>query len=272
MTSEEGTRDLARSVASYQIRFPSRGDSGLDQDEEWCVVTLADGTEERLRFHDYHEIYPHPGLYEQIFRERLACSSPEIVVGLLGRQLKANGVDARELSVLDLGAGNGMVGEELKDIGAGTVIGVDIIKEAAEAAQRDRSGLYDDYFVQDFTDLADAAGQQLRSYNLNALTCVAALGFGDIPPLAFATAYDLVGPDAWLAFNIRDELLEPGHGGLARLIHSIYRDHWIEPLDSERYVHRLSSVDGKPLHYVAMVARKLGPASARERAEELEGV
>ena len=272
MTSEEATRDLGRSAAPYQIRFPSRGDSGLDQDEEWCVVTLADGTEERMRFHDYHEIYPHPGLYEQIFHERLACSSPEIVVGLLGRQLKANGVDARELSVLDLGAGNGMVGEELKGIGAGTVVGVDIIKEAAEAAERDRSGVYDDYFVEDFTDLPDATVEQLRSHNLNALACVAALGFGDIPPLAFATAYDLVGPDGWLAFNIRDEFLEAGRGGFARLIHSMYRDRWIEPLDSERYVHRLSSVDGKPLHYVAMVARKLGPASARGRVEELEGV
>ena len=49
-----------------------------------------------------------------------------------------------------------------------------------------------------------------------------------------------------------------------------YQDRWIELLDSERYVHRLSSVDGKPLHYVAMVARKLGPASAREHVEELE--
>ncbi|MFZ0043999.1 MAG: methyltransferase domain-containing protein [Solirubrobacteraceae bacterium] len=270
MTSKEATNQLGRSAAPYRIRFPSSADSGLDQDEEWCVVTLADGTEERLRFHDYHEIYPHPGLYEQIFREKLACSSPEIVVGLLERQLKANGADASDLSVLDLGAGNGMVGEELKGIGAGMVIGVDIIEEAAEAAERDRSGLYDDYLVEDFTDLPDATAKQLRSHNLNTLVCVAALGFGDIPPLAFATAYDLLGPDGWLAFNIRDEFLEDGRGGFARLIHAMYKDRWIELLDSERYVHRLSSVDGKPLHYVAMVARKLGPASAREHVEELE--
>jgi len=101
---------------------------------------------------------------------------------------------------------------------------------------------------------------------------VAALGFGDIPPLAFATAYDLLGPDGWLAFNIRDDLLEAGSGGFAGLIRAMYRDRWIEPLDSERYVHRLSSVDGEPLYYVAMVARKLGSASARERVEELEAV
>jgi len=256
MTSEEATHEPERSATPYQVRFPSRSDSGLEQDEEWCVVTLADGTEERLRFHDYREIYPHPGLYEQIFYERLSCSSPKTVVGLLERQLKANDADARELRVLDLGAGNGMVGEELKGIGAGTVVGVDIIQEAAE----------------DFTDLPDAIEEQLRSHNLNTLACVAALGFGDIPPLAFATAYDLLGPDGWLAFNIRDDLLEAGSGGFAGLIRAMYRDRWIEPLDSERYVHRLSSVDGEPLYYVAMVARKLGSASARERVEELEAV
>ena len=272
MTSEEATSEPERSATPYQVRFPSRSDSGLEQDEEWCVVTLADGTEERLRFHDYREIYPHPGLYEQIFYERLSCSSPKTVVGLLERQLKANDADARELRVLDLGAGNGMVGEELKGIGAGTVVGVDIIQEAAEAAERDRPGLYDDYFVEDFTDLPDAIEEQLRSHNLNTLACVAALGFGDIPPLAFATAYDLLGPDGWLAFNIRDDLLEAGSGGFAGLIRAMYRDRWIEPLDSERYVHRLSSVDGEPLYYVAMVARKLGSASARERVEELEAV
>lgn len=272
MTSKEAARPPERTATPYQVRFPSRADSGLEQDEEWCVVTLADGTEERLRFHDYREIYPYPGLYEQIFYEKLSCSSPETVVGLLGRQLKANDVDPRELCVLDLGAGNGMVGEELKGIGAGTVVGVDIIEEAAEAAERDRPGIYDDYFVEDFTDLRDATEEQLRGHDLNALACVAALGFGDIPPLAFATAYDLLAPDGWLAFNIRDEFLEAGGGGFSGLIRDMCRDDWIEPLDSERYVHRLSSVDGEPLYYVAMVARKLGAASARERVVALEAV
>jgi 2-polyprenyl-3-methyl-5-hydroxy-6-metoxy-1,4-benzoquinol methylase len=157
MSTEESPPKRGRTAASYQVRFPSRTDSGLEQDQEWCVVTHVDGTEERLRFHDYCEIYPHPGLYEQIFYKQLACSSPETVVGLLGRQLKATGADPADLSVLDFGAGNGMVGEELKGVGAGTVVGADIIQEAAEATERDRPGVYDDYFVEDFTELPDAA-------------------------------------------------------------------------------------------------------------------
>lgn len=269
MPAQQTTEDR-EPIAQYEISFPSATDSGLEQDQEWCVVKTPDGTEERLRFHDYDEIYPHPGLYEQIFYEQLSCSSPQTVVGLLARHLRERHVDPAGLSALDFGAGNGMVGEELREMGAGTVVGADIIPEAAEAAERDRPGVYDDYFVEDFTALAPDVEQRLRTYGFNVLTCVAALGFGDIPPLAFATAYDLIAPNGWLAFNIRADFLEAGGGGFARLIRGMRRDGWVETLESERYVHRLSSVDREPLYYVAMVARKLGDASARERVAEIE--
>ena len=269
MTAHEATESTRPGALRYRIRFPSAADSGLDQDEEWCTVGLPDGGERRIRFHDYDEIYPHPGLYEQIFYERLACSSPETVVGLLERRLVAQSVDPQTLRVLDLGAGNGMVGDELARIGTGALVGVDIIEEAASAAARDRPGLYDAYVVQDLTALEPAGEARLRARNLTALTCVAALGFGDIPPLAFATAYDLLPVGGWLAFNIRDEFLETGGSGFARLIRGMRDDGWIELLDTERYVHRLSSVDGEPLHYVAIVARKRSEGSASERAAVL---
>ena len=249
----------------YDIRFPSAAGSGLAQDEEWCQVRFPGGDERRIRFHDYDEIYPHPGLYEQIFAGRLACSSPQRVVGLLGCELAERGIDPGTLSVLDLGAGNGMVGEDLRRLGAGSVVGVDIIDEAAAAAERDRPGHYDDYVVGDLTALAPSVEAALRGRGLNALTCVAALGFGDIPPLAFATAYDLLGSDAWLAFNIREEFLADGGSPFAQLILGLDADGWIEIAARERYVHRLSSVDGEPLHYVAIVARKLGADDARMR-------
>jgi len=60
-----------------------------------------------------------------------------------------------ELRVLDLGAGNGMVGEELKKQEVSRLVGVDIIPEAYEATIRDRPGLYDAYYIEDFTKLDD---------------------------------------------------------------------------------------------------------------------
>ncbi len=255
--------------AGYDIRFPSAADADLAQDEEWCEVRFSDGEARRIRFHDYEEIYPHPGLYEQIFAGRLECSSPERVVGLLGGQLAAHRIDPAALSVLDLGAGNGMVGESLRRLGIGSVIGVDIIEEAAQAAGRDRPGRYTDYLVQDLTALAPDTEERLRELRLGGLTCVAALGFGDIPPLAFAAAYDLLVEGAWLAFNIREEFLADGGSGFGELIREMGEAGWIETVVTERYVHRLSSVDGAPLHYVAIVARARHAGGARERAQAL---
>ena len=62
-------------------------------------------------FHDYDAIYDRPGLYEQLFYERLRCSSPEVVTTRLARALKHEGETLETHRVLDLGAGNGIVAD-----------------------------------------------------------------------------------------------------------------------------------------------------------------
>ena len=70
--------------------------------------------------------------------------------------------------------------------------GVDLLPEAAAAAQRDRPTVYDDYLVADLTQLTGEERRRLTARRFNCLVSVAALGFDDIPPLALATAYDEV--------------------------------------------------------------------------------
>lgn len=247
-------RDTLERTASttYEISFPPGG--VLRQDEEWCLVR-ENGTERKIRFHDYGEIYDLPGLYEQLFYEHLECASPETVVRLLKRELSRSDVDMASLSVLDVGAGNGMVGELVAQAGA-AVVGVDIIPEAAAAAERDRPGTYEDYLVLDLTALDDEMRRNLESRELNALTCVAALGFGDIPPEAFAAAYDVITPGGWLAFSIKEDFLdEQGGSGFARLMRELVDRGMVEIRAQRRYRHRLSS-SGQPVHYIAIVAAK----------------
>jgi hypothetical protein len=55
-----------------------------------------------LRFHDYPEIYKHPGLYEELFYGRLRCNSPDKVMKLLQRALQTTRQPLTELRVLDL--------------------------------------------------------------------------------------------------------------------------------------------------------------------------
>jgi SAM-dependent methyltransferase len=235
------------------VEFPD--DLALDQDHEWCRVTV-DGTTRKIRFHDYDEIYSIPGLYEFLFYEHLQCCSPQVVRGLLEDVLTDAGVPSDTLRVLDLGAGNGMVGEELADLGAEMITGVDLLPEAAAAAERDRPGVYDDYLVLDLTELPEPLRRELRGRRFNALVSVAALGFGDIPPRAFAEAFNLVADGGWIAFNIKEHFLDDGEPtGFSRLIGKLLDSGMVEQRAEKVYRHRLS-MNGEPLDYVALVGVK----------------
>jgi len=160
--------------------------------------------------------------------------------------------------VLEVGAGNGMVGAELTELGVRSIVGVDIIEEAAIAAERDRPGIYDDYLVLDLTAIPPDTGVALRERRFNCLVTVAALGFGDIPPDAFANAFNLVEPGGLVAFNIKEDFISAADGsGFSRLISGAIDDGTIDVMAERRYQHRLS-VAGDPLHYVAIVAARRG--------------
>jgi len=238
------------------IRLPTVDHGRISQDHEWCEVVVS-GNRRRIRFHDYDRIYNIPGLYERLFYDHLKCCSPSRVVRLLADVVSDLGPDPDSLRVLDLGAGNGMVGDELHHLGVSKIVGVDIIPEAKEATLRDRPGLYDDYLVTDMTNLSPSEEERLRRENFNCLTTVATLGFGDVPTAAFTKALDLIGTSGMLAFNIKaDFLRENDSTGFSRLIRQLSREEIIQIQAYCRYRHRMS-ISGHPLYYVAMVAKKL---------------
>jgi len=245
---------VSRTNGSPLVALPEPSLS-MTQDAEWCVVRVNDQWRQ-IRFHDYDELYSVPGLYEKVIYEILRCDSPHVVRGLMEAALSEAETPADGLRVLDLGAGNGIVGEELTDLGAELIVGVDIIEEAAAAAKRDRPGLYDNYHIVDMTALTEAQRRELASYDFNALTCVAALGFGDIPPRAFVAAYNLIRPRGWIAFNIKEDFLSNGdHSGFAGLIRAMLDNGTFELRGRRRYQHRLAT-DRHPLHYTAIVGTK----------------
>jgi hypothetical protein len=229
---------------------------GVDQDEEWCEVD-ANGEKRRMRFHDYSDVFDVPGLYEELFYERLECCSPSYISNLLESVVREYGECLQDFRVIDVGAGNGMMGDELVGVGVRSIIGIDIIPSAKEATNRDRPDVYDDYFVADLTNLPEAEEEELRRADANCMTTVAALGFGDIPPLAFAKALDLIATPGWLAFNLKESFLsEQEESGFSALIRTLNREGYIQTLCYRRYQHRISTT-GEPLFYVAVIARKL---------------
>ena len=240
----------------HRIQFPQAEASALAQDEVYFYLVDEGGKKTRIRFHDYDHIYRYPGLYEQLFYDRLRCDSPRKVAEILKSAIDQTNETFTALRVLDLGAGNGLVGEALKRYGVSRLVGADIIPEARDALERDRPHVYDAYYVTDFCRLNDDMREELSSWEFNCLTTVAALGFGDIPPLAFMEAFNLVHPRGWIAFNIKETFF---HGlddsGFSSMIREMIFSRHISIYHLERYRHRLS-MEGEPLYYYAIAAKK----------------
>jgi Methyltransferase domain len=258
MESTEGRTEgpqEEREQEAFAVTFPELHEAPLPQDAEFCLVEL-EGRTRRIRFHDYHEIYAIPGLYEHIFYDRLACQSPTLLSHLLAHEVRRAGRAMEELNVLDVGAGNGIMGECLGERGVNALVGVDILPEAARAVERDRPGLYDAYYAADLLELPHPVHAELEARPFNCLTLVAALGFGDIPPEAFTMAYNFVEDGGFVAFNLRDRFLEKGDpSGFERLITRMMERGWLEELIRVRFVHRLS-ISGEPLYYMGIIGRK----------------
>jgi len=239
----------------HRIQFPKSGSSKLDQDEAYFYLQ-GSGGQRRIRFHDYGEIYQVQGLYEQVFYDRLKCTSPVKVATILESAVRQSQENFTELRVLDLGAGNGMMGEALKEHGISRLIGVDIIPEAYEATVRDRPGLYDAYYVENFTTLDEEKREDIASWQCDCMVTVAALGFGDIPTNAFIEAFNIISAEGWVAFNIKETFFDKSDKtGFSSLIRELIFSEYLHIYHIERYRHRLS-IEGEPLYYFAIAGRK----------------
>src|SRR5690606_22088734 len=133
---------------------------------------------------------------------------------------------------------------------------VDLLEEAALAAERDRPEAYDEYLVADLCALNDRQAARLERAKLNCLVTVAALGFGDTPPGAFAAAFNAIESTGWVAMAIKEDFLSgDDDSGFSRLLRSMMSEGIIEVESQRRYCHRLSMA-GEMLFYLGIIARK----------------
>lgn len=239
----------------HKVQFPPENARELAQDEVFFY--LYQGNEKhRIRLHEYDKIYKIPGLYEQVVYDRLKCQSPAVVARILEAAVSQSEETFAELRVLDLGAGNGMMGEALKKYGISRLVGVDIIEEAYQATERDHAGVYDAYYIADFCNLDAETREELQAWSFDCLTTVAALGFGDIPAQAFMEAFNMIRQHGWVSFNIKETFLDKSDKtGFSRLIRELILSEFLDIYYLERYRHRFS-VEGEPLYYFALAGRK----------------
>jgi len=242
----------------FRIQFPPLGTNDMRQDEVYFHLLQKSDDKRTIRFHDYNELYKYPGLYEQLFYDRLKCQSPNKVAEILKASVAQSNQNFTELRVLDFGAGNGMMGDALKKYGVSRLVGADIISEARAAAERDRPGIYDAYYVADFCELRPEQREEIASWQFDCLTTVAALGFGDIPPRAFVEAFNIIQSQGWVAFNIKETFLDASDtSGFSTMMRELIFSEFLDLYHLERYRHRYS-MEGEPLYYFAIAGRKNG--------------
>ena len=71
----------------HRIQFPKDELSNLNQDEAYFYLQ-GSGGKRKIKFHEYDEIYQIQGLYEQIFYDRLKCTSPSKIASILESAVK----------------------------------------------------------------------------------------------------------------------------------------------------------------------------------------
>lgn len=236
---------------------------GENQAEESLVVTHSDGRTDRLRLHEYPRVYAIPGLYEEVIQRRLRCASPSTLADLLVGCVVAAGSEPADLAVFDLGAGNGVVGEELRGRGVRTLVGSDNIEAARDAAHRDRPGLYAEYLVGD-TDHLPEIPMLISKHGLNAIVAAGALGLGHVSAASFHRLWAAFAADAWFAVSLHESLAGLGASDFGDYLAEFEsRGDWGEIVLRRRFRHRLSMA-GDSIHYIAIVARKTAKSTITE--------
>ena len=238
-------------MPEFKITFPSES---LSQDREFFFLE-SDECVERIRLHDYDRIFAEPGLYEKLFLERLNCRSAEAITRALTFVTEREKTNGLQLRILEVGAGNGVIGEALRKLDIAYLAGLDISLAARQAAQRDRPAVYDEYLVIDLTLSPKDIIKDLGAKRLNCIVAVASLGFADVPARAIRFALSILTSGGYFAATIKDEFLKSeDKSGFAEFFAHLPNQNFKKEYE-ERHFHRLSLSD-QPIYYTTLVFRK----------------
>lgn len=173
------------------------------------------------------------------------------------------------LRILDVAAGNGRVGAELRNQlgeypGIESLIGTDLLDSARVATLRDRKpDPYSDFVVADVLDSDQPSIKQWRKEPFDVVTVCAALGpgEGDLPLEVLDAAITFLNKDGLLVFTVNEGQKQSCCGRYTEFLDSLREEgktHWGSMIKIDRlaYKHRLS-VRGDWIEYTALVYEKV---------------
>ena len=224
---------------------------------------LPGGDEVIVHLHDYSRLYETAGLYEQIVQELLGCCSPEVAASGLSHAIDALGIERDHLRLLDLGAGTGLVGALVRDLGVGVVIGVDALPAARAACLRDRPGTYCDYLVGDLADPAPDLIARIQRLRPGGLIAAGSLGGTHAPASALLCALDMLPIGSPVVFTVDERWTRiDGDGGFRSAIAELVGSCRLVILERSRFQHRVTTT-GAPVYYELIVGALGAPVNDR---------
>jgi hypothetical protein len=227
-----------------------------EADGEYVALQQEGGDEVIVGLHDYARLYKEPGLYEHIVQDLLDCRSPQVAAAGLAQALTRLGLDPASLTLLDLGAGTGLVGELVHKLGVGAVVGVDALPAARAACLRDRPGTYREYLVGDLADPSPELLARLRRHHPTGLISAGAFGGTHAPATALRNALALLPAGAPVVFTIDERWMRTdGPGGFRTPVGELLASGGLELIERVLFRHRLTT-GGEPIHYELLIATR----------------
>jgi SAM-dependent methyltransferase len=238
----------------YDVHYDAPETDRQSDEFFWATV---DGRKQRFNIHDYATLYRVPWLYDIALYHNLVCRTPTEMSAAIDRVWKALEVDRSKLRALELGAGSGAFGHELRHtLHIPHLEAIDICPEAAEAAMRDRAGLYDAYHIDDLTKLSPTAEVALSKAAFNVVAMASATGWGNHIPLAgFETSFDLLVPGGWYIFHVKPNDPDPECIELCAWVANKVESGAMDQKYRGSHFHRKSS-NGSDIYYDVVVGVK----------------
>lgn len=220
-------------------------------DGEYVVL----GDREIVHLHDYTRIYAVPGLYEHVVQEQLQCRSPQVAAEGFLRAVAGARLQPSSLTVLDVGAGTGLVGELLLRGGVTRMVGVDALPAARAASVRDRPGVYSAYLIGDLASGDSTLLADLREHGAGGLVSAGAFGGTHAPPSALVNALALLPPGAPVALTIDERWMDASDpDGFGFAVQRLMDQGDLEVVERTRFRHRITTT-GEPVFYELLVGR-----------------
>lgn len=208
------------------------------------------GRQVETGLHDYAALCEVPGLYEAVYFLCLGGRAPHLLVEVLARVVPAH--ERPDAQVLDVGAGTGVVGEQLRAVGFRRIAGTDLEPASEQAIRRDRGQVYEALRTMDLAQPGQGDLVWLGALAPRIVTVVGAVGFGHLPVEALATVIRVLSPGGLLAVTVAPDFERAPElaGHTALLLGSTYRER-----ARQEGLHRLTA-DGGRIEATALVLER----------------